>query len=296
MGINANVLRFLLYAKSCGVDFTRTATISRHAFHLPFDRFYHVIRNEFNYDVDHKVLESIYNEKYCDKFLEFLGARVVDSFDYSDYEGAKYIHDFNEKISERFCNQYTVVLEAGSLEHIFNFPVAIKNCMQMTQVGGHYLGISPTNNGMGSGFYQFSPELFFRVLNRKNGYGIERMFLSEGRDSKKWYQVPDPEVVKCRVGFHNSVPTLIFILAKKDSDGPIFTASPLQSDYVNTWQGTNPKLAAGKKHNLMLKHLFPQSIKRPLKTLFERKQIPRLFTPFDIAKDGKQCPNTKNSK
>lgn len=105
MGINANVLRFLLYAKSYGIDFTRTATISRQVFHLPIDKFCHIITNEFNCDVDLTTLKRIYSEKYCDIFLEFLGAREIHSFDYSDYEGATYIHDFNDNIPEKFYNQ-----------------------------------------------------------------------------------------------------------------------------------------------------------------------------------------------
>jgi hypothetical protein len=225
--------------------------------------------------------------------LQFLGASQVHSFDYSDYEGATYIHDFNEKIPERFHNQYTVVLEAGSLEHIFNFPVAIENCMQMARIGGYYLGVSPTNNGMGSGFYQFSPELFFRVLNQQNGYSTRRMLLSEGRDSKKWYHVPDPEAVKRRVGFTNAVPTLLFILAKKESTCPIFATPPLQSDYVTTWQWSGSRVEPGKitNHISRLKNLIPQPVKKWMKSTFERKQIPRFFTPFDIIKDSSKSLN-----
>lgn len=189
-----------------------------------------------------------------------------------------------------------MVLEAGSLEHIFNFPVAIKNCMQMTQIGGYYLGISPTNNGMGSGFYQFSPELFFRVLNRDNGYCTEQILLSEGRDSSKWYQVPDPKVVKSRVGFNNSVPTLLFILARKDADRPIFSTIPLQSDYVTTWESTDSKLHGKeiKKHNSLLKHLIPQAIKKWIKGILIRKQARRFFIPMNITKGYKKHIDTKN--
>ena len=39
MGINVNGLRFLLYAKSAGVDFTKTAMIGRQGLHLSFHQF-----------------------------------------------------------------------------------------------------------------------------------------------------------------------------------------------------------------------------------------------------------------
>jgi len=41
---------------------------------------------------------------------------------------------------------YTTVIDGGSLEHVFNFPQAIANCMNMVAVGGHFIGLSPANN------------------------------------------------------------------------------------------------------------------------------------------------------
>jgi len=32
-------------------------------------------------------------------------------------------------------NKYDLVFDGGTLEHVFNFPVAIKNCMEMVKVG-----------------------------------------------------------------------------------------------------------------------------------------------------------------
>ncbi|WP_051358088.1 hypothetical protein [Rubidibacter lacunae] len=107
--------------------------------------------------------------------MKFLGAESIDSFDYSGYEGATCEHDFNQPISEDYHARYTVAIDGGTLEHVFNFPVAIANCMRMVEVGGHYLGLTPSNNLMGHGFYQFSPELYFRVLSPENGFSIEKM-------------------------------------------------------------------------------------------------------------------------
>lgn len=52
----------------------------------------------------------------------------------------------NLPVPEVHKDSYTAVLDGGSLEHIFNFPVAIKNCMEMLKVDGQYLGITPVNN------------------------------------------------------------------------------------------------------------------------------------------------------
>lgn len=275
MGINIAGLRFLLYAKSIGVDFTKTAMIGRQSLRLSFEQFSKVIRSEFKYNIERKALKDIYSEKYCDKLLEYLGAKVIHSFDYSGYEGATYIHDFNTAIPEEFFAQYTAVIEGGTLEHIFNFPTAIKNCMQMIKVGGHYIGHSPTNNYMGHGFYQLSPELYFRVFSPGNGFRIEHIILHEGKETRAWFDVPDPECVKHRVGIRNSTQTLLLILATRMADCQIFSTHPQQSDYVLKW-------SSKKKEKVKLTSL--QAIIRRFKSIFRRSNIPPFFTPFDPLK------------
>jgi hypothetical protein len=120
---------------------------------------------KFGFSADSGTIRHIPgNIWYSEDFFRFIGAKTVDSFDYSDYEGATYIHDMNKQINSSFKQQYSVVLDSGTLEHVFNFPIAIKNCMEMVQEGGYYLGITPVNNFMGHGIYQFSPELFSAYL------------------------------------------------------------------------------------------------------------------------------------
>lgn len=93
-----------------------------------------------------------------------LGAGNVSSCDFSGYEKATLIHDLNVPIGPEWHERFDMVIDGGTLEHVFNFPVAIANCMNLVKTGGHLLLFSPSNNMCGHGFYQFSPELFFRVL------------------------------------------------------------------------------------------------------------------------------------
>jgi len=38
---------------------------------------------------------------------------------------------------------------------------------------------TPASNLCGHGFYQFSPELFYRALNATNGFEVERMIMRD---------------------------------------------------------------------------------------------------------------------
>src|SRR5262249_13058363 len=116
---------------------------------------------------------------YCEGFLKRLGASEVVSVDASDYEGASVVHDMNQPVPASMYESFTAVIDSGTLEHVFNFPVAVKNCMEMVSRGGHFLGITPANNLMGHGFYQFSPELLYRIFSPANGYQIRKLMICE---------------------------------------------------------------------------------------------------------------------
>src|SRR5262249_52102244 len=146
--------------------------------------------------------------------------------------------------------QFDLVYDSGSLEHIFNFPVAIRNCMEMTRVGGHLILCVPANNNLGHGFYQFSPELFYRVLDASNGFEIERMTALEtdivgprllghrflGETLGRAFEVTDPIQVHQRVLLVNDRPITLLVRARRVCKVPLFTPTPQQSDYAAQWQ------------------------------------------------------------
>ena len=65
------------------------------------------------------------------------------------------------------AGQFDVVYDGGTLEHVFNFPVALRNAMELLRPGGRLFTIHTcANNLCGHGFYQFSRELFYRTLSQ----------------------------------------------------------------------------------------------------------------------------------
>ncbi|MDR1149764.1 MAG: class I SAM-dependent methyltransferase, partial [Spirochaetaceae bacterium] len=85
--------------------------------------------------------------------FKHFGAVTVDSIDYSDYEGASIVHDMNLPVPGHLKEKYDCVWDGGALEHVFNYPTAIKNCMDMVKIGGHLILETPCNNQCGHGFY-----------------------------------------------------------------------------------------------------------------------------------------------
>jgi hypothetical protein len=236
MGLDASDAKFLLYTRSLGVDFSRTAMIGRQKLLLSPSEMQASLA-QFGLFPGEAQVRSLFEESggYAEPFLRYLGAREVAAFDYASYEGATHIHDMNEAIPPQFRGRYSVVLDSGSLEHIFNFPVALKNCMEMVEVGGHYVAVTPTNNFMGHGFYQFSPELFYSVFTEANGYALVRVMVREDTPDAPWFRVHSPITLGGRVTLVNATPTYLMVVAARVRDADIFRTTPQQSDYVTTW-------------------------------------------------------------
>jgi hypothetical protein len=174
MGVDAQALRLFCEWQERQISFTSTMMIGRQNFSA-----------ELNADdlrglgIANQEASDILKQGYIEPLLRRLGAQRVESIDQSDYEHASIIHDLNEPIPESLKKSFSCVFDGGTLEHVFNFPLAIKNCMEMVAVGGHFLGITCANNFTGHGFYQFSPELFYRVFSPENGYIVEDMLLCQ---------------------------------------------------------------------------------------------------------------------
>lgn len=295
MGLDINGVQFILYAQSLGVEFSRTAMIGRQGLHLnPSD--FQAILVKFGFAFDEDTIDHVFkkNSGYAEEFFRCLGAKNVHAFDKSAYEGATHLHDMNQEIPENFKQQYSVVLDGGSLEHVFNFPVAIRNCMEMVRVGGHYLGITPANNFMGHGFYQFSPELYFSIFTGANGYKLVSVIAFEDSPTAEWLSVKSPASANSRITLTNSNPVYLLIVAKRVENITPFTSTPQQSDYISAWNGANRNLDAsptepvrGAKHRnrllaVMLRHT-PDGLKRIVKWLlssdrgYDRGFDPRFF-------------------
>jgi hypothetical protein len=226
MGIDKDVAKFLLSAREReAVNFRKSLTLGSQQFQL------------FNHDYAH--LAAAFNLKdftritTSTEFLRFLGAEEISAMDFSDYEGAAILHDLNKPISDELKGKFTFVLDGGTTEHVFNFPTALANAMEMVETGGHLMIITGGNNFLGHGFYQFSPELFYRALSRENGFEVKRLIAAEV--GGRWFEVADPQTVKSRVELINDQPVYLMVLAHKIESKPLFANAPQQSDYVEMW-------------------------------------------------------------
>ncbi|MEM9821940.1 MAG: class I SAM-dependent methyltransferase, partial [Bacteroidota bacterium] len=145
MGLNINTTKLLLRNRQQGISFERTLTIGRQGLYM---RRTAMAKNLKHFGMSQVDVDALFEESggFAESFFKLLGAKQVDSMDASPYEKASMLHDMNLPIKAALQQQFDVVLDGGSLEHVFNFPGALKNCMEMVKEGGHFISISPSNN------------------------------------------------------------------------------------------------------------------------------------------------------
>jgi hypothetical protein len=273
MGVDNNILRLLSESRKGGVSFSSTIMLGRQNFNeddlKPSD-----LCNALG--ITSGEASALLEQKYIEPLLKRLGAARIESLDNSRYEQATMVHDLNQPIPEHLKASFSCVFDGGTTEHIFNYPQAIKNCMEMVAVGGHFLGVTNANNFMGHGFYQFSPELFYRVFSPENGYEVENMILCEADRGSVWYRVKDPEDLGRRVELVNNLPTYIMVVARRVKDVAIFQTTPQQSDYVSAWaikDGTARSVRQRARGAIsVLSKLLPRAIKRSIKRTINTRE------------------------
>jgi SAM-dependent methyltransferase len=95
------------------------------------------------------------------------------TLDVDDYEHADIIHDLNQQIPNHFC-QFDLILNQGTLEHVFDIRQALWNLSDLTRVGGQVVHMAPAAF-LNHGFYNFNA-LLFADFYRQSGWIEEELF------------------------------------------------------------------------------------------------------------------------
>lgn len=94
-------------------------------------------------------------------FLSRLGFQSVLSLDFSLFEGAPIIFDLNfPSVPAEYAQFFDLIIDGGTLEHIFRLPNALNNIFQFLKPGGSIAHVSPSHNYFEHGFYCFNPTFF----------------------------------------------------------------------------------------------------------------------------------------
>lgn len=120
--------------------------------------------------------------------FEFLGISEKDYYDIDkfDFDKPKITHDLQYPIDSKFHDFFNLIIDSGTLEHIFDVRSVMENITKITKVGGYVLQFIPAQNMLNHGFYQFSPTFFYDFYT-SNGFEIVESYVIEGRGAYDRY-------------------------------------------------------------------------------------------------------------
>lgn len=171
-------------------------------------------------------------------FFRAIGFSEVTSIDFSNYEESNVIVDLNREIPTELHSQFDLIVDGGTLEHVFHLPQVLNNLYLMLRLGGRVIHLSPASNFLDHGFYCFSPTLFWDFYSI-NEYEIQtaKLIRIEGQPPKDHWSISiyEPGILdSISAGGLDDARYMNFVVAKKLSRST-GDRIPQQGYYLNTW-------------------------------------------------------------
>lgn len=220
----------------------RTLGLGRHTFRIEaqFARLYENALEKFG--LERKRFVYLQDDGYYETLMRKLGFGDIESMDFSDYEDASILHDLNKPIPDELEEQFDFIFDGGTIEHVFNVPMALENVFRMLKPGGRFVSANGMNGFNGHGLYQFSPDLVWTFWRRTaNCDVLDCRGITKAPTGGKEYHLsfPDPADLGHRLRLKGRIPTSRFYLyyeVERRADS-VLTDTVLQSDYVVKWTG-----------------------------------------------------------
>lgn len=249
MGLDLPAYKFLSYC-SRGNPLGSTLTLGRQSVHLKPDQLLAAGSS----------LPHLQWGEFCEGLLiSDFSASQVHSVDASGFEGASYIHDLNQPLEISDDQElYDTLIDMGTLEHVFNVPIALQSMANFCKIGGQIIHIQVHNDFSGHGFWQFSPELFFSLYSPQNGFRGTEIFLHTFCD-QAWFKCLRPRLGKRLELTGRNVPTS-YIAVRTFKNAAVTKQSVLQSDYLTAWKANEDASAeAEESEDLNIVHTSPNA-------------------------------------
>jgi SAM-dependent methyltransferase len=192
-------------------------------------------------------------------FFAMLGLPGAKALDYSEYEGAELVHDLNQPLPPQLHGRFGLIIDGGTIEHVFDVRQSLTNIALLLKPGGRVIHISPANNYVNHGFYQFSPTLFFDYY-AANQFADLRCFVAE--QDTHWYDVRPWEYIEITptAGRLTTTRSLMVLFIAEKTEASSTNGVPIQSFYQQTyWPDHQPGVQT--IPSKLLRRLLPERVK-----------------------------------
>ena len=177
--------------------------------------------------------EDLFQEDgFCESFLAAIGWPALKSLDFSDIEGAEYIHDLSEPIGPDLRHKFDLIYDGGTTEHVFDIATSFRNIHHMLKDDGVFMSCVGGDGWFGHGFYQVGPDIPWRYWGATLGYEVLGVWtFPRGKDQAP-LEIPDP--TRQPRGAHQlfDLPQFLFYAVRKRGEQDSYPPT-IQSHYVD---------------------------------------------------------------
>lgn len=219
----------------------RTLMLGRQRF--PIQTKYRHLYDEVmkTHGVEGKRFDFLQDDGFAETLMDRLGFGPIETMDFSDYEGATLLHDLNKRPKKSLENQFDLIFDGGTVEHVFNVPNALEGLYRMLKPGGRLISANGLNGWYGHGMYQFNPELVWTFWKRACNCNVIdcRAIPIDPEGAHGHVPFQDPALTGARLRLKKIGPgrTYLYYEVEKTAEShlPDFA---LQSDYETKWDGS----------------------------------------------------------
>lgn len=231
MGISLIPGMFLARNAKHVLSAKRGLVLGRQKLHLKGKGLIKLTRQLKRYGIDVVPEDLIQEDGFAEKFFSTLGYPKLEAMDFTPSEGAEHIHDLNRTIPEHLEDQFDLIIDGGTTEHVFHIGTALENCHAMLKPGGVMMSFVAADGWFGHGFFQLGPDVPWRYWHHCLGYEVLEVGAQERKAKKKYSAIPDP-TGKRRGGSQSfDGPTMLLYAIRKPLTQKEKT-SPVQGHYI----------------------------------------------------------------
>jgi SAM-dependent methyltransferase len=174
---------------------------------------------------------------FSETMWEKFGFGRMETMDLSDYEGATILHDLNHPVPPALHGQFDFIFDGGTIEHVFNVPMALANVFHMLKPGGRFVSANGMNGWVGHGLYQFNPDLVWNFWKRACGCIVHDCRGVARDEDAEDVVFSDVEETGRRLRLRGKLPaTRVYLYYEIEKpEGAALSGAVLQSDYRARW-------------------------------------------------------------
>jgi SAM-dependent methyltransferase len=183
-----------------------------------------------------------------DWLLKSLGFDEIVRVDYSNYESSEVILDLNDlNTPDSLATRFDVVLDSGTLEHVFDIAAGLRHCVRMVRTGGRVIHLTPSSNCVEHGFYSVSPTLYADFYSA-SGFRVDKVWLCEiplDLPRGVWNVYDYLGAPERFIALGQLSDQIWFTYSIATAERNVAPKSPQQWIYTQTWAKANEDIASG---------------------------------------------------